>query len=179
LTFISDYARQRTERTSGDRHNFSVQTQSHKFPSLLLWGIGMMLLSTAGLAALMAWMPAPTGASRDILTVSSSEHEKPGAAMDEATLPVKGKAPRKLKCRECGLIESIRETARQGEAILLTAADRPAAESRNGPAAGSAAREITVRLDDGSNRVIVDMNPARWRLGDRVSVIDGLGEPTR
>jgi len=68
-----------------------------------------------------------------------------------------------LKCRECGLIESIRETARQGEAILL----------------GSAAREITVRLDDGSNRVIVDMNPARWRLGERVSVIDGLGEPTR
>jgi hypothetical protein len=158
-----------------------VQTQADKSPSPLLWIMTttVILLSTAGFAALMAWMPAPTGASRDILPVSSSEREKPGAAMDEATLPVKRTATRKLKCRECGLIESIRETARQGEAILLTAADGPAGESRNGTAAGSAAREITVRLDDGSNRVIVDMNPARWRLGERVSVIDGLGEPTR
>ncbi len=165
----------------GDRHNSSVQTQANKSPSLLLWGIGMaaMLLSTAGFAALMAWMPAPTGASRDTLPVSSVEREKPGAAMDAATLAVKGTARRKVRCKECGLIESMRETARHGEGILLSAAGRLAAENQNRTPVGSASLEITVRLEDGSSRVIVDANPARWRVGERVIVIDGPDEPNR
>jgi len=33
--------------------------------------------------------------------------------------------------------------------------------------------EITVRLADGSSRVINDAKPARWRPGERVIVIEG------
>jgi outer membrane lipoprotein SlyB len=33
--------------------------------------------------------------------------------------------------------------------------------------------EFTVRLADGSSRVFNDTNPARWRSGERVIVIDG------
>jgi hypothetical protein len=158
-----------------------VQTQADKFPSLLLWSIGMavMLLSTAGFAALVAWMPAPAGASRDTLPVSSVEREGPDAAIDAATLPEKGLARRRPRCGECGLIESIRETEGHGAAIPHIAAGSPVAENRNHIPVKSASREITVRLEDGSSRTIVDANPGTWRLGERVTVIAGVDEPDR
>jgi hypothetical protein len=147
---------------------------------LLRWGIGvaaMMLLSTAGFAGFMAWMPAPTGASRDTLSDSAVESGNPGTAADAAALQAKGTARRKAKCGECGLIVSMRETPRQGETLLVSAADKPRAVNRNDAPPGSASREITIRFDDGSSRVIVDANPARWRPGERVTVI--LGQSTR
>jgi len=147
---------------------------------LPLWGIGtaVMLLSTGGFAALMVWMPA-TGASHDILPVSSTEFAQPVAAMDPATLPVKGTARRKKRCDECGFIESIRETEGHGDAIPLAAAGRPAAENQNRTPVRSASRKITVRLEDGSSRVIIDANPGRWRRGERVIIIGGLDESKR
>jgi len=181
LTFIACYARQRTESALGDRHDCSVQARADKFPSLPLWGVGIavMLLSTGGFGALLVWMPAPTGASRDILPVSSTEFAQPVAAMDPATLPAEGTARRKKRCDECGLIESILEMEGHGEAFPLTAAGRPASENQNRTSVRSASRNITVRLEDGSSRVIIDANPGRWRRGERVIVIVGLDEPKR
>jgi len=158
-----------------------MQARADKFPSLPLWGVGMavMLLSSGGFAAMMVWMPAPTGASRDILPVSSVESAEPAAAMDPATLPVKGTVRRKKRCDECGFIESIRETEGHGDAIPLAAAGRPAAENQNRTSVRSASRNITVRLEDGSSRVIIDANPGRWRRGERVIIIGGLDESKR
>jgi len=175
--FISGYARQRTERSLGDRHNSSVETQADKSSPLPLSPRTTMLLRTAGFAALMAWMPLLIGASRDTLPGSSVESAKPATAIDAGTPPPKGLARRKLRCGECGLIESIRETEGQGEAIPLVGAVRPVAENRNRAPARSASREITIRLEDGSSRVIVDANPGSLRLGERVKVIDGLAGP--
>jgi hypothetical protein len=141
--------------------------------------MAVMLLSTGGFAALMVWMPASTGASRDILPVSSVESAKPVAAMDPATLPAEGTARRKKRCDECGLIESIRETEGHGGAIPRAAAGRPAAENQNRAPVRSASRTITVRLEDGSSRVIIDANPGRWRRGERVIIIGGLDESKR
>ena len=39
--------------------------------------------------------------------------------------------------------------------------------------------EITVRLADGSSRVIIDAKPASWRPGERVIVIDGADPSNR
>jgi outer membrane lipoprotein SlyB len=125
----------------------------------------------------MAWMPFLIGASRDTLPVSSVKSAKPVTSIDAAKLPVKGPARRKVRCGECGWIESIRETRGHGEAVPLIVAGKPVAENQNRTPARSASREITVRLEDGSSRVIVDPNPGRLRLGERVKVIDGLGEP--
>jgi outer membrane lipoprotein SlyB len=33
--------------------------------------------------------------------------------------------------------------------------------------------DITVRLDDGSTRVVNEANPTSWRTGDRVRIVDG------
>ena len=34
--------------------------------------------------------------------------------------------------------------------------------------------EITVRFEDGSSRVITQPEPASWRTGDRVKVVNGV-----
>ena len=146
--FISRYARQRTEKSFGDGHNSFVQIPAPK-PALLRWIMttATMLATTAGFAALMAWMPLLLGASPDNLPVSQIDDAKSDATIDAGTQPLGGLARRKVKCAECGLIESIRET------------------------------EFTVRLQDGSSRVMIDANPGRLRVGERVKVIDGLAGP--
>jgi hypothetical protein len=139
----------------------------------------VMLLTTAGFAALVAGTPFLTGASRDPLPVSPVESAEPVTAIDAATLPAKALARRKAGCEECGVIESIRETQGHGKAAVLVASARPVAENQNRASMRPASREITVRLEDGSSRVIVDRNPGTLRLGERVKVIDGIDEPDR
>jgi len=145
---ISPYARQRTEKSFSDGHNSFVQILANK-PALRPWIMttGTTLAIAAGFAALMAWMPLLLGTSRDTLPVSRIEDANPDAAIDAGTQPLIGLARSKVTCAECGLIESIGET------------------------------EFTVRLQDGSSRVMIDANPGRLRVGERVKVIDGLAGP--
>jgi hypothetical protein len=155
--FISPYARQRTERSLDEGHASFVQKQDDKSPpSLLPWikTRATTLAGAAGCAALMAWMPLMLGASRNTLPISQIEDAGPGALIDAGTRPLKEFARGKMQCAECGSIESIREMERESETS-----------------------EITVRLQDGSSRVMIDTNPGRLRLGERVKVIDGLAGP--
>jgi hypothetical protein len=93
-------------------------------------------------------------ASRPSLVGPSGDVKAPPT--EAGMLPAERRAHRKSPCAECGMIESI-------------------SASRTPP--GSGGREITVRLENGSMRVIVDANPATWRPGERVVVIDGLVGP--
>ncbi|HMH17325.1 MAG TPA: hypothetical protein VK572_04160 [Burkholderiales bacterium] len=153
-----------------------MQTQTDKPPPSLrlILAAVVMLLSTGAFAALMAWKPS-TGASRDTLPLLPVERAKPRTVIDAGTLPLRGHARNKVKCGECGSIVSIRETARHNEAPIP--ADKSAARNRNGTPVKSTSREITVRLEDGSSRVITGANPGTWRIGERVKVIDGFGGP--
>jgi hypothetical protein len=174
--FIWPYARQRTERVRGDGHTSFVQDDQ----SLSLRRIttrAAKLGSAAGIAALMAWMPLLLGASRSTLPVSQIEDAKPEAAIDAGTEPLKGIARYDARCAECGLIESIRKTEGDFGSVAPLAASGPADGNRHRAPAGFTAREITVRLQDGSSRVMIDANPGRLRLGERVKVIDGLAGP--
>jgi hypothetical protein len=134
----------------------------------------VMFSSAAGFVGLMVWMAFLMGASRVTLPASPAGSASPVTAIDAATLPAKRVARRKAKCPECGFVESIREVEAHGEAIPPVAARRPMAENRNPTPVRSAGRTITVRLEDGSSRVIVDTNPGTWRRGERVIVIDGV-----
>ena len=132
----------------------------------------------AGFVALIAWMPLLPGASRTTLSVAQIEDAKSGATIDAGTQPLKGIARRKqLKCAECGLIESIREVETGPETASSIPTGGPVVENRNRTPVRSAGRQITIRLQDGSSRVIIDANPGRLRLGERVNVIDGLAGP--
>lgn len=175
---ISPYARQRTEKAFDDGDNSFVKTQTDKSPSPpRITATATTLASTAGIAALMAWMPLLLGASPYTPPVTQIEDATLDATVDAGTQPLKELARRKVRCAECGLIESIRKMERDSEAIPLIAAAGPMAESRNHAPERSAGREITVRLQDGSSRVMIDTNPGRFRLGERVKVIDGLARP--
>ncbi len=79
------------------------------------------------------------------------------------------------KCAECGVIESMRRIEIPDELIQIHAPGRIAAVNRGENDGKSVGRyAITIRLKDGSTRVITDAHPARWRPGERVSLIGGM-----
>jgi hypothetical protein len=73
------------------------------------------------------------------------------------------------------VIESARKIEAPDEGAGDKASGRNAlgkSDEINGRPLGSYA--ITIRLQDGSLRVITDAHPARWRPGERVTLIAGL-----
>ncbi len=106
------------------------------------------------------------------------------------------------KCIDCGAIESVREVSAKGEGSGLGAAGgaivggvlghqvgggtgkqiATVVGAVGGAVAGnevekrvkaSKSYDITIRLDNGSTRVINEVNPPSWRNGDRVKIVDG------
>jgi hypothetical protein len=76
--------------------------------------------------------------------------------LDEVAPPPRSEAPGHPRCRHCGWIETRRE-------LVPLVADPRAPQ----------AFEYTVRMADGSSRVFQETLPTQWRLGERLTVIDG------
>ncbi len=120
-----------------------------------------------------------------------------------AQAPVPAPAPIAAVCRDCGVIESVREVAREGEASGLGAVaggvlgavlgnqvgggrGKDVATVLGGVGGAVAGHqieksrnrqvdyEIVVRFDDGSSRVMTQPTQPAWRQGDRVRVVDGV-----
>jgi hypothetical protein len=81
-----------------------------------------------------------------------------GFAVDDApaVIPLATEHPR-TRCEGCGVVEAIR--------IIDGVGTEPATY------------EFTVRLKDGSVRTSVTATSARWRVGDRIIVMGGTGNP--
>lgn len=130
---------------------------------LLITGIAIILFSTAGFARMMGWGPNWTGDPGDVLALDPT-----------APVPTASAARAKARCAECGEIVSMREIEKYDEDSSPGAAGAAVAGNRDETRANSTrSYEITVRMADGSSRVINDANPARWRPGQRLIVIDG------
>ena len=136
----------------------------------LITVIAFVLFSTAGIARIVGWGPNSTDDSGAILALDPS-----------APVPATNEARVKPRCPECGVIVSMREIEVRDE-------DTGRPRTAGGAVAGSRIEtrvdstrsyEITVRLADGSSRVFNDANPARWRSGERVIVIDGANPSTK
>lgn len=65
--------------------------------------------------------------------------------------------PDRGRCRDCGVIESVREI------------EKSAKSGRS--------YEITVRFYDGSRRAIYEARAPEWRTGDRVRIVNGVIRP--
>jgi hypothetical protein len=137
--------------------------------TLLMTGIAVILFATAGFARIVGWGPNSTDDSGDILALEQT-----------APVPATSETRVKPRCPECGVIVSMREIE------VLNEDSGPGATG--GVVAGNPGEtrvestrsyEITVRLADGSSRVIIDAKPASWRPGERVIVIDGASAPNR
>ena len=134
-----------------------MKSQANKFPylPLLIAGIAVILFSSAGIARIVGWNPSSTSGAGDIL------------ALDKFPAV-------KVRCVECGVIVSMREIEAHNEGTGLGATDGAVAGNQDETRVKSTmSYEITVRLADRSSRVITDANPARWRPGAHVIVIDG------
>jgi hypothetical protein len=115
--------------------------------------IGSLAISAQGFNGIVAPAEPPDGAAAPAIAA-------PGA--------------RAYRCAECGVIVSTRAIEAPDEKTGVIASGRIAAGNR-GETGRKLVRnyEITIRLRDGSMRVITDANPARWRHGERVKIIAG------
>ncbi len=133
--------------------------------TLLITGIAVILLSTAGFARIADWGPISTDTSGDSL------------APDRNTaVQTMSEAGANARCTECGMFVSMREVESEGTgpgaAEGGTAGNRDEIRVKT-----TKSYEITIRMADGSSRVIGVANPARWRAGDRLIVISGAIPP--
>ena len=153
----------------------NVQSLSGKFPYFhragaargvlvpLITGIAIVLFSTAGIARIMGWGANPTDAPGD------------GLAPDQMPAVETMSAARVFaRCAECGVIVSMRKIERHKEDPGPGAAGSGAAGNRDESRLTAARNyEFTVRMADGSSRVIEAAYAAAWRRGERLIVIAG------
>lgn len=129
---------------------------------LVIACLALIVLAGIGLAAMTA------GAS------SSSELADTGNPLDDVSVPAQAGARVRVKCGECGIVESLREIKPADAASIPLASGRLAKLALNEAAAKSNKRyEVTVRMRDGASRVFEESTPANWRPGERVTFIDG------
>ena len=200
-----------------------METQVNKSPHPLAWaaGIAVILFSAAGIAAIMGWIPTSAGtpgnnaaleklttntakpAAVEKLKTNTARPAAPKAQAAPAPVQVASNAPTRLKCAECGVIESVREIPTRGEGTGLGAVGGAVVGGFLGNQVGSGrgntaatvvgavggviagneiekrvkstkGYEITVRFEDGSSRVISAASAPTWRTGDHVKVVDGV-----
>jgi hypothetical protein len=150
----------------------NVAAPARKIPHLplLIAGIAFVLFCSAAIARSMEWLPVPAGDSG----IHADSGELAADAMD-APVRAPGRSRHRLKCPGCGSVVSSREIG----AGAGTAGPYGVKVGITGGATGVTPLQakkyyaFTVRLNDGSSRVVVDSNPAAWRIGERVNVIDG------
>lgn len=165
-------------------------------PILWIVAVAVVIFSATGTAAIMGWLPTSFGSTNENVAVTTKDTRKdtPGSA---ATVPTA-----KTVCSECGTIESIREIKLRGAGSGLGAVGgavvgglvgnqigggdgkkvATAAGVIGGAVAGhqiekevTATRsyETTVRLNDGSTRLISSATMPSWQNGDKVKVVNG------
>jgi outer membrane lipoprotein SlyB len=97
-----------------------MDTQASKSPHPLMWaaGIALIVFCTAGVGALMGWIPTSIGKTDDSPVAQVGKpavvpaHPAP-ARMHPA--PVQVPIPVAVKCMECGVIQSVHEVDTKGE----------------------------------------------------------------
>lgn len=144
----------------------------------LMAGIAALLFGAAGVARTMGWQPNSADAFGDILAnptlteasarpFSVQANQTPSQEVDNASI--------KRRCAECGVVVSIREVDVSGEGPTLDTPDRAVGAKVMEKSVKSDKRyEFLIRLNNGSSRLITDANRSAWRLGERISIIDGM-----
>ncbi|MDP1707894.1 MAG: glycine zipper 2TM domain-containing protein [Gammaproteobacteria bacterium] len=185
-----------------------METQVKKSPHALLWitGIAVILFSATGIAAIMGWIPDSFGTpGSNAAPEISMNTTKPAAPQVHAhTTPAQvANNTSSMKCAECGVVESVREIVRSGEASGLGAAGGAIVGGALGSQVGggkgktaatvvgavggavagnmierqvksTAGYEITILLENGSRRVITVADAPTWRPGDHVKVTNDV-----
>jgi outer membrane lipoprotein SlyB len=151
-------------------------------------GVSICVLAASGVVAIVRAIPASYASIPDE-RASSKQGGFPSAFEDaQADLPQARPAEtrdtinrrNRVRCRDCGVVESIRQIERSIDASRPDTVAVKIAGGAVGGASGSAGAAraltqsdyaITVRFRDGSTTVINEANARTWQLGSRVIVI--------
>jgi outer membrane lipoprotein SlyB len=146
----------------------------------------------------MGWMPGSAGKPGEAGVVSRSDTPR---AAEKLRSPAK--APVRMICGECAVVQSVHETETKGEGSGIGVVGGAAVGGVLGNQVGhgdgrriatvvgavggavvgneiekrvrsTKSYEITVRFEDGSSRVITEADATAWRAGDKVKVINGV-----
>jgi len=190
------------------RKEDGMDTQLDKTPHplLVIAGVAVIIFSAVGIAALMGWIPASKSSPTDTPAVAKSDNppDRPAAkphtapARTASTVPIAAAA----KCSDCGVIESVREVEKAGQASGAGAIGGAVAGGVVGHQVGSGrgrdlatvlgavggalagnqiekkakatkSWEITIRFEDGTTQVLSQPTQPSWRVGDKVKLING------
>lgn len=161
-------------------------------------GIAVIVFSVVGISAVMGWIPTSFGntGAGVVLDKRSGNAAKPPAPPRVAQ-----NSTAKVKCADCGVVESVRQVDQAGEGSGLGAAGGAVVGGLLGHQVGggsgkqimtvvgavggavagnevekrvksSSGYETTVRFEDGSTRVFAS-STSNWRSGDKVKVVNG------
>lgn len=186
-----------------------AQTIKSTHPILLGAGVAVIIFSAVGIAAVMGWIPistsspGPTGEPPKAAQQASAVPPKPASARhQQPPAQVAANAPARVRCAECGVVESVREIEKAGEAsglgavaggvvggvvgnqvgggrgrdamtVIGAVGGAVAGNQIEKKAKATKVYEVTIRFEDGSVRTVTEPNAPTWRQGDRVKVING------
>ena len=129
---------------------------------VLLGGIAIVVCGILAdmLTPARAWVKSTVTQFRSTVAQVRLLQMSDAEAAFQPTLPVDaGKTRARGNCDQCGVIQSTRRIAADGDA--------------------PAVYEITVRLGNGSTHVLSDTKPAKWRPGEQTVFIPGGSNPVR
>jgi Na+-transporting methylmalonyl-CoA/oxaloacetate decarboxylase gamma subunit len=141
-----------------------MENQGNRTPSvrLQMGGIAAVLLSLGALAAMIAGMPS-------VAAVSSAPTVASAVSTDEPKPRVRD------RCDQCAVVTAVRDIEPLEHGIHSGAGRRTTTDVGNVMTGESARRyEVTLRMRDGSIRVIVQAGPANWRVNERLILIGGV-----
>ncbi len=166
----------------------NTTVQDAKSPHLLIWvaSIAVILFSGMGIAAIMGWIPTSMGRSVDGAAVTAPDKRSTSSSAPVAPLARENPAPRiapahaterapaRVQCADCGVVESTREVSTKGTGSGVGAVGGAVAGNEvEKRVKATKSREVTVRLDDGSSRVVNEGSSSPWHTGDRVKIVSG------
>jgi len=141
-----------------DQKKVEIMNTRKKYPRLTLLLAGTMAILASGIAIGSLAFSAPQHSLLSAFTAGP-----PAIAKSDKS----GMRAQRL-CSGCGVIQSTRNVGG------IDAAGVNAESTNSAGLVSKRGREITVLLQDGSTRVITDANPAKWKHGERVTIIAGI-----
>jgi hypothetical protein len=167
-----------------------IRTNFERAARVPMWiaGISLCVLAASGIGAIVHSIPVSYAniPDEDIpfkreAAPSDSTNAHPGGSRAQLAVARDTINRRdRSRCRDCGVIESIRQIQRSRDVGTRDTVDAAIAQGVSRSLSGSALvasatteknYEIKVRFRDGSTTIFNEANPQTWRLGIRVIVI--------
>jgi len=194
-----------------------AQAARHTHPLVIISAIAITLFSLVGIGAVLGWIPTSVGTPGAASTPVAQAPEQP-AEPKPAVKPrpvVRSEPPRAVAvvpppppmvaaiCRECAVIEEVREVEKAGQAsgagavggavvggvvghqmgggrgkdvatVLGALGGGLAGHAIEKNARTTVEYQIIIRYEDGTKGMFTQATPPSWRAGDKVKVINGM-----